>query len=201
MDQKPVVDFFTEGCNQAGDNGWAAARFSSQQEQLATFHRLCSLQGLARASVLDVGCGQGDMYKFLVDAGFKGKYLGIDITPAMIEKAKAKNPTGEFLQADVFNLPDIGKFDYVIAAGCFNVKFTENQKEFTFKAVKTLFDISNIAVNMSLLSHHGYEIAKQFDCLVTYEPYEAVQEALKITPSIILDHASLPAEFILSLYH
>jgi len=121
----------------------------------------------------------------------------------MIEIAKKKYPDGNFSVADLFHLPEDFKksFDYVIAAGCFNVRFAKNQTELVPEAMKILFNLCTKAVNMTLLSYHGYEIAKKYDCLVCYEPGEMIQKALSITPSIVMDHQSLPAEFVITLYH
>lgn len=203
MNQTSVIDFFTNGCKHGGDQGWLAARFSSPEEQIATYHRLCLLPNLGKSSLLDVGCGQGDLYGMLKEAGYQGEYTGIDITPAMIEMAKNKYPSGNFAVADIFNLPrDFKKdFDYVIAAGCFNVKFSEEQKTLVPKAMKVMYELCTKAVSMTLLSHYGYEVAKGFDCLVCYEPGEIVQQVLSITPSLVMDHQSLPAEFVITMYH
>lgn len=42
-------------------------------------------------AVLDVGCGDGALLPYLMAAGAdQGRYVGLDLSPAMIEKAKAK---------------------------------------------------------------------------------------------------------------
>jgi SAM-dependent methyltransferase len=79
-----------------------------------TYHReierLC--QGLIPpgASVLEIGCGTGDLLR----AVRPGRGLGIDVSPRMIEIARQKYPELEFAvgDAEALNLRD--SFDYVI---------------------------------------------------------------------------------------
>ena len=51
---------------------------------------------LARKSVLEVGCGMGTMASDLLESG--ALYTGIDTSDVALEKAKARYPTGVFLQ-------------------------------------------------------------------------------------------------------
>lgn len=58
---------------------------------------------------LDIGCGHGILGK-----KFK-KYVGVDISDFVIRKNKEKYPELKFYHKDILNLPNLGKFDIVIA--------------------------------------------------------------------------------------
>ncbi|MGA7104012.1 MAG: glycosyltransferase [Candidatus Deferrimicrobiaceae bacterium] len=62
------------------------------------------------SSVLVIGCGTGDLLHTLAPA----RGVGIDISPAMVEIARSKYPSLEFLTGDAEDLPLSEKFDYVI---------------------------------------------------------------------------------------
>ena len=49
-------------------------------------------------SVIEVGCGSGVLAEMLLAAGVQ--HHGFDISPAAIEKARRRNPTGDFFVAD-----------------------------------------------------------------------------------------------------
>lgn len=67
-----------------------------------------------KAKILDVGCGTGDLLKFLIDDGFKG--YGIDSSAGMLEEAKKHIASDYLQQMDICNLnyPN-GYFDAVIS--------------------------------------------------------------------------------------
>jgi len=77
--------------------------------------RLFSRLVLPRQSILDVGCGNGQLLASLAPS----RGVGIDVTPAALEQARAafKNLTFEQIAVEEI-LPDrLGRFDYVILSG------------------------------------------------------------------------------------
>jgi len=66
----------------------------------------------AGETLLDVGCGTGHWSAFLVEMGYQ--VTGVDVSPAMIEVARAAMPECTFQVADAHQLPfDDGAFDVV----------------------------------------------------------------------------------------
>ena len=72
------------------------------------------------ASVLDFGCGYGDFLPFLRVHGHRGRYIGLDIAPAMVEAARDLHGEGP---DRIFHLAPVPpeRADYAIASGTFNV--------------------------------------------------------------------------------
>lgn len=71
-------------------------------------------------NILDVGCGTGIILPFLKKmVGENGKVTALDISPRMLEKARAKfGDSFEYVRADIHSSPfEGGLFDKVI---CFN---------------------------------------------------------------------------------
>ena len=71
--------------------------------------------------VLEIGCGQGTGARIIYDLFSPRRYVGIDLDPRMIQRAKIKAsnlPNSTFREGDVSNLdfPD-GSFDLVVDFG------------------------------------------------------------------------------------
>lgn len=57
------------------------------------------LGGAPSKGILDLGCGSGEHTRFLASLGFEG--LGVDASPAQLAVARAADPSGHYLQADL----------------------------------------------------------------------------------------------------
>ena len=67
--------------------------------------------------VLDLGCGPGNISRFLLDHRNDLQITGIDIAPAMIEEARKLNPEATFYKGNVleFSFKEDEKFDGVVS--------------------------------------------------------------------------------------
>ncbi|WP_369054320.1 class I SAM-dependent methyltransferase [Kineococcus terrestris] len=67
--------------------------------------------------VLDVGCGPGQLTR---DLAPDVEVTGVDVSPGMLDAARAGRPAGRYEQHDFHDpLPrDWGRFDVVVAVGC-----------------------------------------------------------------------------------
>ncbi len=83
-------------------------------------------------SILDLGCGEGFYTRELRMRG-AARVTGVDISPAMIDLAQQQErhrPLGvEYLCADVKQMPDLGRFDMVVAA--YLLHYSETVSELT----------------------------------------------------------------------
>lgn len=83
---------------------------------------LTELEKAPFTELLDVGCGTGPMIELLSARFPDRRYTGVDLTPRMIETARAKGlPNAVFLVGDSENLPfEPERFDAVICANSFH---------------------------------------------------------------------------------
>lgn len=73
----------------------------------------------ARAAILEIGCGPGNITRYLLQKKPGYKITGIDVAPAMIELARINNPLADFMQMDCRELEQVeGKFDGIICGFC-----------------------------------------------------------------------------------
>jgi SAM-dependent methyltransferase len=91
----------------------------SHEQRHRQFVRL--LEGSPDASVIDIGCGFGDFLRFLRSTGHRGRYIGYDVAPSMIQRAIELYGEGADHQWRIGTEPT-EVADFAIASGIFNVK-------------------------------------------------------------------------------
>ena len=79
------------------------------------------LDGVPDASLLDLGCGFGDFFRFLRAEGHRGQYIGYDVAANMIAEALRLHGQGADRQWRVGAEPEEA-VDFAIASGILNVK-------------------------------------------------------------------------------
>ena len=88
------------------DDLFLAAHNYSKEEALDGIKNLAELEKEPFHDVLDCGCGTGPMIELLHEKYPEKHYVGLDLTPEMINIAQAKKLSNtEFLVGDSDNLP------------------------------------------------------------------------------------------------
>ena len=125
-DFAPIISLYTERMRKYGIGqralGWLKNRAGLR------FEILCSLWELDHASILDVGCGFGDFYGFLLKKGVRGfTYIGLDINPHFVDAAASLYPDAEFRTVNIADAHMERGIDYGFASGLFNDKLDDNE--------------------------------------------------------------------------
>src|SRR6266446_2706682 len=92
----------------------------SADGQRFRFQKLMEIGDLRNRRVLDLGCGIGDFYPFLIEKFGQLDYTGIDLVPEMVAFAAQKYPGARFLCRDISKDAVAESFDYVLASVVFN---------------------------------------------------------------------------------
>jgi len=103
-------------------------------------------------SVLDFGCGIGDLYGYMKKKYKNFTYYGVDVNYGYIELAKEKYPDAEFkVINDILDVPY--SYDWLIASGVFTVYNTiDNLKNY----VKKAFNQSKKGLSFNLINQRYY---------------------------------------------
>ena len=84
-----------------------------------TYDTFCEQIVKVNSAILEIGCGPGNITKYLLSKRPDFKIEGIDISPEMIELAKNNNPKAAFNVMDVRDLDRMhSKFDGIICGFC-----------------------------------------------------------------------------------
>jgi len=132
--------------------GYRAADWSDRRAQELRFEVLVNNVALNGRSLLDVGCGTGDLWDFLRKRGIQADYLGVDLLDKMIEAACKRHPDARFLAIDIFQPDSLpGElFDVVFASGVFNLD-VGNNRDFLPRAIARLIELSADTTVFNLL--------------------------------------------------
>jgi SAM-dependent methyltransferase len=128
------------------------AQWTSNDSQQRRFRVLADVGDLTTAKVLDLGCGTGALLDHLiVEHGFAGEYVGIDLAQAAVELARARHPEARFERRNVLETGVGERFDYVLLSGVFNNLLSDNWA-FLRALSTTLFAATRQALAFNLLS-------------------------------------------------
>ena len=84
-----------------------------------TYDFICNSILKDKAKILEIGCGPGNITKYLLSKRFDFDIFGIDISPNMIELAKKNNPEARFAIMDSREIDDIKtKYDGIVCGFC-----------------------------------------------------------------------------------
>lgn len=126
--------------------------WASPFSQMTRFAVLADNVPLAGKSLLDIGCGLGDLLGFLNSRDIPVDYTGVDVSPRMVEEA-AKRHGGKFMHMDVFadDCPlEAGSFDVVYSSGAFNLNLGNNL-EFMPRALERMLHLARGSMAINLL--------------------------------------------------
>ena len=84
-----------------------------------TYDTFCQLVTKPQARIFEIGCGPGNVTRYLLAKRPDFKLEAIDIAPNMIELASANNPTARFSVMDCRNIDQLpGPYDAILCGFC-----------------------------------------------------------------------------------
>ncbi len=105
----------------------------------STYDFICSSINKPNAIVLDIGCGPGNITKYLLSKRPDFDIHGIDTSPNMIELAQKNNPTAHFTVMDCRQINLLNQsYDGIIVGFCLPYLSTAESKELISNAYDLL---------------------------------------------------------------
>lgn len=177
-----IQKYHLELIKETGIHNAKALGWHSREAQLKRFDALAQAGDMSGCSVLDVGCGLGDLLPFLAARYPDMQYTGIDINSLFLEAAAERYhdwPNVTFLHTDIgtANLPAA---DYVLASGA--LSYRNSEEDFLFRMIRKLYGCANKAVIFNLLS----SLSEPNALLCTYEPVATLNYCKTLSPDVSL---------------
>jgi len=172
-------------CEQAlgwGEKGRAKLRYEI----------LLSRWDISGCSLLDFGCGFGDMFNYISAKGIPDvKYTGVDINNRFIEIAKQRHKRAEFLCGEVQEFIFSPRFDFVFSSGVFNHALEDNMG-FIKKSLDSFDRMSKRGFAVNFLSN---KVDFQYDYTYHADPSEILKLAYNYSNNVVLRNDYMPFEF------
>lgn len=158
------------------DDGW------DKKDKWENFTILTKITKLTRTSlqgstILDVGCGTGDMVQFLSDKGIK-EYVGVDIFTPAIQKASRKFSGYTFIAGDFLKLSFRKKFDFVFCSGALTTPLEIDNYEIIIPWILKMWKIAKKGVAFNFLIDN--KACK--DTLFLYNPKRVIEICKEYIP-------------------
>lgn len=174
--------------------GWTKGR------QRVRFAAALERIGTSFDSILDVGCGFGDLFPYLRELGWKGDYLGIDIVPELIAEGRARfgKLGAKFACVDI-TMDDVEmQADVAVAIGTFNHRLRQDNLQFVQDTLSAMWKRSTSAIAADFLSTSA---DRPRDDLYYADPGDIMKLGLGWSRRVVLNHGYMPFEFNLQVWH
>ena len=175
--------------------GWDKGKQDTRFDVLTSNFDLCN------KSILDIGCGFGDLNKCLEARCKKNyTYLGIDIVPTLLAEAKKRyqHDNVDFICGDFLAEAIEKPIDYALGSGIFNHKL-EGIDNYTLieETIRKSFNLCNEGVAFDFLSNKvDYRLERTFHS----NPSKILEIAYNHTRNVILRNDYMPFEFSIFMF-
>lgn len=152
-----------------------------------------------KSHVLDIGCGLGYFYEFLLKNHSNIKYTGYDIMNDYILFCKKNYVNADFDCRNIFEVGINGIYDTVVMSQVLNNKYSNSDNmEVMCNAIELAFKHTTESVSIDMMSKYvDFEHTELF----YYQPEEIFKFAKSLTKKVRLLHDYRPFEFCIQLFH
>ncbi len=172
--------------------GWTKGK------QPLRFQVLCEIGVHPGSTVLDFGCGLGDLYAYCLSRFGSITYLGVDINPALVAECWRRYPGADFRCSNILEEKLVQEVDYVLASGTFNYPFSNTDNyEFIEAALTELFSLCRCGIAADFYSSY---VDYRTNNLFYAEPMRIFDIAKRLSRRVALRHDYFPFEFCVYIY-
>lgn len=212
MDKEAQIKYFEALLEQNGEN-YLALDWNSVESQRLRFRILKEIllygKKTANISILDIGCGLGDLYGFFKAEGLLNRhrisYTGCDISPKLVAAAKKKYPDAKFEVKDILAERYLCGADYLFCSGVFNIRTTDRNEHLDFvkEMICRTFDLAKHGAALNFLSEGALPISDREEMdngrYFYFKPDEIANFCRFVCGRFILRHDYHPGDFTVFL--
>lgn len=197
LDTAGIFRFHKEQIKIYGEGTAESLGWENQEGQLQRFEVLAEIGNLNNRSVLDAGCGYGDLRNFLHHKYPLVRYFGVEQMPELLNIAAERYsslPETLFFQGD-FTVAELPVTDYILLSGSLN--YLNADPLYVLKTIEKLFNNCRIGFGFNLLS---YADPAQ-GLIVAYKPSFIREYCERLSKNVCFFDHYKPNDYTLFMYH
>lgn len=162
------------------------------------FDILTSLYNFENKTILDIGCGFGDLNKTLKQKVQTYQYVGCDLCEKLIEEGEKIYPSAQFYIGDFLKIEIKENIDWSIASGPFNHKFEKNNNyDFIKSVMEKAFEISKDGFSFDFVSD---KVDYKDEHIFYASPEKILSYAYALSRNVVLRSDYMPFEFSIFVF-
>lgn len=196
-EQQRTVERYAERLQRHGAVVQALGWRDQAQQELRFRVMADGLRNIANASVLDIGCGFGDLYDYLAGRAAGLRYVGCDISPDLLQVARERHPHVQFDLRNVLDAPyPEQSFDYVYISGMFNYRVEDNEG-FLERTLATAYRMCAWGIAANMMTD---QVDYRDEHLHYFSPERVLRFCRKLSRRVVLRHDYPLYEFTVFVY-
>lgn len=196
IDRSMIYRYHHERMEKFGAGTTRALGWKTEANQQKRFEVLSQIGDMNGLSVLDVGCGHGDLRGFLHQKYPDLRYAGIDQMEEFLDVAIERYgslPETAFYLGDIWTA-ELPNMDYVLACGL--LSYRNSQTGFIYRMIEKLFSSARLGLGFNLLK----KVDHPGGLLVAYDPEKILSFCKDLTPKVALREGYTEDDFTVLMY-
>lgn len=181
IDRATILHFHRHRIAVYGHGSVASLGWRDEQSQRARFEVIARSADFTRTTVLDLGCGRGDLCAFLQSRFEAVRYLGVDHVPEFIHTARERyghRPDTRFCESD-FDAVELPVVDHVVASGALSYRCAD--AAYPHRMIRRMFAAARDSVIFNMLDARTFP---EHPLLVGHDLEETAAFCRTLTPHV-----------------
>ncbi|MDR2428428.1 MAG: class I SAM-dependent methyltransferase [Candidatus Margulisbacteria bacterium] len=201
-----MLDFYRSLIRRHGGQSVLSVSYNDRSTQYTRFDTLVKYtvpNKTEKITLLDLGCGLGDLYDYLQTNGYQNvNYTGLDIVPEMLSAAQQNYPAAKFKNGN-FVTAELENYDIILASGSLNIIFDrpDNQMQRIQNVIEKMYASSRLACAFNLLDQDAMYLYEQDPRFYYADKRYFLQLCRSFCPQALLVDGYLINDFSLILKH
>lgn len=197
LEKASILHYHRHRMNEHASGTVEALGYRGEASQLRRFKALAEVGDVSGCSVLDIGCGHGDLKGYLDRRSHGFDYVGIDQMAEFVMQARTlygQRPSCYFCIAD-FTEAELPHADYVFASGVLGYRCA-NEK-FYFDMIVRMYLAANKALAFNMLDAAKFP---QHPLLLGHDADKVVEFCKRLSPRVRQVRGYLEDDFTVLMY-